>query len=100
MRPLALLILLTLGTLLRAGDTTEYTALVTGMVCQNCKATVTEAMKKLPGVREVHFKKGEKPGQQKISFAASSDKLSKKDAINALAEHASEFEIVSFSKGK
>jgi copper chaperone CopZ len=101
MRPLVPLILLSLGTLLRAGDTTaptQYTAVVAGLVCQNCKATVTEAMKKLPGVREVGFAKGEKPGQQKVTFAAASDKLTKDDAVRALAEHASEFEVLSFDK--
>ena len=102
MRPFVPLILLGIGTLLRAGDTTptQYTAVVTGIVCQSCKATVVEAMKKLPGVREVEFDKGEKPGQQKVSFAAASDKLTKDDAVKALAEHAGEFEILSLNKAR
>ena len=102
MRPLICLILLGLGTLLHAGDTppVQYTAVVTGIVCQSCKATVTEAMKKLPGVREVEFAKGEKPGQQKVTFATAVDNLTKNDAVRALAEHASEFEILSFDKAK
>jgi len=102
MRPLIPLILLALGALLRAGDTTptQYTAVVTGIVCQNCKATVTEAIKKLPGVREVGFDKGEKSGQQKVTFVAASDKLTRDDAVKALAEHASEFEVLSLDKTK
>lgn len=100
MRPLIPLVLLAFGIVLRAGDATptRYTAIITGIVCQSCKATVTEAIKKLPGVREVEFDKGEKPGQQKVTFAAASDKLTKGDTVKALAEHAGEFEVLSLDK--
>ena len=99
------LILLTLAALvhpLHAEDSakTKYTAVVSGVVCQDCRATVTAAMKKLPGVAEVEFAKGEKPGLQKVSFAAASAKLTKEDAVKALGDHAKEFEIKSFSAVK
>ncbi len=102
MRVIFFISLLGLGTLLRAGDAaqTQYTAVVTGIVCQSCKATVTDAMKKLPGVREVEFAKGEKQGSQKVTFSATSDTLMKNDAELALGEHLKEFTVVSFEKSK
>ncbi|MCE9519875.1 MAG: hypothetical protein K8R87_10025 [Verrucomicrobia bacterium] len=102
MRLLLLVSLLGIGTLLRAGDVaqTKYTAVVTGIVCQSCKAMVTAAMKKLPGVREVEFAKAEKPGSQKVTFSSASSSLTKNDAEVALGEHLKEFAIVSFEPSK
>lgn len=102
MRPFVLLVLLGLGTLLRAGDTTptQYTAIVTGIVCQSCKVTVTEAMKKLPGVGEIGFDKGDRAGSHKLTFSAASSTLTKNDAELALGEHAKEFAIVTFERSK
>jgi copper chaperone CopZ len=102
MRLLFLVSMLSLGTLLHAGDVvqTKYTAVLTGIVCQSCKATVTAAMKKLPGVGEVDFAKGEKPGAQKVTFSASSSTLTKNDAELALGEHLKEFAVLSFEPSK
>ncbi len=102
MRLLLLLVLTALCLPLRAEDDakTKYSAAVTGIVCQACKAKVTAAMKALPGVAEVNFSKGEKPGSQIVSFAASSDALTKEDAVKALGDSAKEFNVQSFDKTK
>ena len=102
MRLFVLVISLGLGALLRAGDVTptQYTAVVTGIVCQSCKTTVVEAMKKLPGVREVEFTKGDKEGSHKLTFNAASGTLTKNDAELALGEHLKEFAVVSFERSK
>ncbi len=77
---------------------TAYTAEVTGVVCAACKAHITEAFKKLPGVDKVEFAKGEKEGTQKVSFASSATSLSKEDAVKALGEAAKEYSILSLNK--
>lgn len=77
---------------------TEYTATVSGIVCASCKAHVTEALKKLPGVTEVEVTKGAEANTQKVSFAAQADNLTKQDAINALGESASQYQILSLEK--
>ena len=102
MRLLLIFSLLGLGTFLRAGDAapTQYTAVVTGIVCQSCKTTVVEAMKKLPGVKEVEFAKGDKEGSQKMTFSAASGTLTKNDAERALGEHLKEFAVVTFERSK
>ena len=102
MRPLVLLVLLGLGTLLRAGDATptQYTAVVTGIVCQSCKTTVVDALKKLPGVKEVEFAKGDKEGSHKLTFTAASGTLTKNDAELALGEYVKEFAVVTFERSK
>jgi copper chaperone CopZ len=102
MRFLTLFLIATLAPLLRAGDAkpTRYTAVVTGIVCQSCKATVVDALKKLPGVTEVDFAKGDSEGAHKLTFTAKSDALTKNDAERALGEHAKEFAIVAFERAK
>ena len=103
MRSLVFAFLLGPCTLLRAGDAapaTQDTAVVTGIVCQSCKTTVVEAMKKLPGVREVEFAKGDKEGSHKLTFASASATLTKNDAEHALGEHVKEFGVVSLDKTK
>jgi copper chaperone CopZ len=77
---------------------TAYTAEVTGVVCAACKAHVTDAFKKLPGVDKVEFAKGEKEGTQKVSFASTASGLTKADAVKALGEAAKEYSIVSLDK--
>ena len=79
---------------------TKYSATFTGIVCQECKAKVTNAIKTLPGVTEVEFSKGAKSGWQIVSFAATSEVLTKVDAVKALGEHAKEFTVQSFDKTK
>lgn len=102
MRILLLLALIAFSFPLRAEDgaKTKYTATVTGIVCQECKAKMTSAMKNLPGVVAVEFAKGPKAGSQIVSFTTSSDAITKDDAIKALGEHAKEFIIQSFDKTK
>lgn len=102
MRLLTLLLLAGLAPLLRAGDDkpTQYTAVVAGIVCQSCKTTVLEALKKLPGVKEVDFAKGDQEGAQKLTFTAKSDSLTKSDAERALGEHAKEFAVLTFERSK
>jgi copper chaperone CopZ len=82
------------------GKSAKYTAVVSGIVCQSCKATVIDSLKKLPGVKEVDFAKGDKEGSHKLTFTAKSDTLTKNDAELALGEHVKEFEILSFEKTK
>lgn len=100
MRAILILSLLGFGVLLRAEDAAQipYTAVVTGVVCQSCKNALTVALKKLPGVKEVEFAKGDKPGTQKLTFKSSSGTLSKSDAETALGDHAKEFTVVSFDR--
>ncbi len=102
MRLMLLISLAGLGTFVHAGDAvpTPYTAIVTGIVCQSCKATVAAAMKKLPGVRDVEFAKGDKEGSQKITFSSTSDALTKNDAELALGDHQKEFTVVSLEKSR
>ncbi len=102
MRLLALLALISFILPLHAEDSakTKYSTTITGIVCQECKAKVTAAMKTLPGVAEVEFAKGPKPGLQIVSFVASSGSLTKDDAVKALGDHAKEFIIQSFDKTK
>ena len=102
MRFLVLAAILALASPLRADDgkPTQYTTVVTGIVCQSCKATVIDSLKKLPGVKEIDFTKGDKEGSHKLTFTAKSDTLSKNDAELALGEHVKEFVIVSFEKSK
>lgn len=82
------------------GKSTAYTAEVTGVVCAACKAHVTDAFKKLPGVDKVEFAKGDKEGTQKVTFASSAQALTKEDAVKALGEAAKEYSIVSLGKAK
>lgn len=102
MRHLLLLFLLACTLPVRAEDAamTRYSATVTGIVCQACKAKVTAAMKSLPGVTAVDFSKGEKPGLQIVSFTATSDALTKDDAVKALGDNAKEFTVQNFDKTK
>ncbi len=102
MRFLLLLVLTALCLPLRAEDgaKTKYSATVTGIVCQACKAKVTAAMKTVPGVTEVNFAKGERAGLQIVSFAAATNALTKEDVVKALGEHAKEFTVQSFDKTK
>ncbi len=102
MRLILFLSLIAFSLPLRADDSakTKYSATITGIVCQECKAKVTGAMKKLPGVAEVDFAKGQKAGAQIVSFTATSNSLTKEDAVKALGEHAKEFNVQSFDKAK
>ncbi len=102
MRILILFLLSGLGPLLGADDgkPAQYCAVVTGIVCQTCKTTVVDALKKLPGVKEVDFAKGDKEGSHKLTFTANSSSLTKNDAERALGEHAKEFAIVTFERSK
>jgi hypothetical protein len=77
-----------------------YVTAVDGVVCQECKAKLTFSIKKLPGVKEVAFAKGDKPGEQKITFASSATALEKKDIEKALGDSAKEFTVVSVQKVK
>jgi copper chaperone CopZ len=91
------------SSVLRAGDApaaNTYVTAVSGIVCQECKAKVTFAVKKLPGVKEVAFAKGDKPGEQKITFASSSSALQVKDIDQALGDAVSEFQVLSLDKVK
>ena len=87
---------------LEAGDAapSRYTAVVTGIVCQSCKTTVVESLKKLPGVREIEFAKGDTEGSHKLTFDSANGGLTKADAERALGEHAKEFAVLSLEKSK
>lgn len=77
-----------------------YVTAVGGVVCQECKAKLTFSIKKLPGVKDVTFAKGDKPGEQKITFASSATELEKKDILKALGDSAKEFTVLSLEKVK
>ena len=102
MRLFIFAVLLACAAPLQADDAkpTQYTTVVTGIVCQTCKTTVIDSLKKLPGVKEVEFARGEKEGSHKLTFTAKGDGLTKNDAELALGEHMKEFAIVSFEKVK
>lgn len=75
-----------------------YTATVTGVVCGSCKAHVTVALQKLPGVKEVTFAKGEQEGTQKVMFSAASDQLAKEDVVKSLGEDAKHYTVLELEK--
>jgi copper chaperone CopZ len=79
---------------------TDYTATVNGVVCAACKAHVTAAIKKLPGVETVSFAKGDKDGTAVVTFNSTAPALTKDDAVKALGEDAKEFEVLSLEKSK
>jgi copper chaperone CopZ len=79
---------------------TDYTATVNGVVCAACKAHVTAAIKKLPGVDAVSFAKGDKDGTAIVTFNSTAPTLTKEDAVKALGENAKEFEVLSLEKAK
>ena len=79
---------------------TDYTATVNGVVCSACKAHVTAAIKKLPGVDTVSFAKGDKDGTAIVTFNSTAPALTKEDAVKALGEDAKEFEVLSLEKAK
>lgn len=79
---------------------TDYKATVSGVVCSACKAHVTEALKKLPGVETVSFAKGDKAGTATVTFNSTAPSLTKEDAVKALGEDAKSYEVVSLEKTK
>src|SRR5689334_13885641 len=74
---------------------TDYTATVNGVVCAACKAHVTAAIKKLPGVETVSIARGDKDGTAIVTFNSTAAALTKEDAVKALGEDAKEFEVLS-----
>lgn len=80
------------------GKSIPYTATVKGVVCGACKMHITHAFKKLPGVEQVSFAKGDEADTQKVTFNASSSDLSKDDAVEALGKDGKQYEIVSLNK--
>ncbi len=79
---------------------TDYTATVSGVVCAACKAHVAAAFKKLPGVDNVSFARGDKAGTATVTFNSSSTALTKDDAVKALGEDSKTYEVVSLEKAK
>jgi len=77
----------------------SYTATVTGVVCGSCKMHITEAFKKLHA-EDVHFSRGEKENTQKVTFSSTSNNLSKEDAVKALGDQASRYEVLALSKSE
>lgn len=101
LRLLAPALALSLCSLLSAAEptkATDYTVTVSGVVCSACKAHVTAAFKKLPGVQNVNFARGEKEGTQSVTFNSSSPSLTKEDAIKALGEDAKSYEVLSLAR--
>jgi len=80
------------------GKSVPYTATVSGVVCGSCKAHVTEAFKKLPGVETLKFAKGEKEGTQTVSFNAASTSLAKEDLEKTLGEDAKHYKVLALEK--
>ena len=91
------------STLAFAADTANpisYKATVTGVVCSSCKMHITAALKKLPSVDHIEFSRGEKEGTQNISFSSTAPGLTKEDAVKALGDESSRYEILSLDKAK
>ena len=84
---------------LKAGAT-DYTATVSGVVCSACKAHVTAALKKLPGVETVNYARGDKEGTATVTFNSSSASLTKEDAVKALGEDAKTYEVITLEKAR
>lgn len=74
-----------------------YTATMTGIVCSACKKKVRDSFTKKIGAIELQFAKGEKEGQQKVTFVSTKSGLTKDDAIKALAEFEDEFEVLALT---
>lgn len=95
---------LALGTLLSAAEpatkATDYTAVVNGVVCAACKAHVTAAFKRLPGVETVSVARGDKEGTATVTFNSTSASLTKTDAVKALGDDAKTYEVLSLEKTK
>lgn len=103
MRHLLLLLAACFIPAVHAGDSakaTDYTATVSGVVCSACKLHVTAAFKKLPGVGDVSFARGDTEGIQKVTFNSSSATLSREDAVKALGDDAKNYEVLSLEKAK
>ena len=79
---------------------TDYKATVSGVVCAACKAHVTAAFKKLPGVETVSVAKGDKEGTATVTFNSTSPALTKEDAVKALGEDAKSYEVLSLEKAR
>lgn len=79
---------------------TDYTATINGVVCSACKAHVTAALKKLPGVENVSIARGDKEGTATVTFNSSSAALTRDDAVKALGEDAKTYEVLSLEKSK
>ena len=103
LRLLAATLFLSLVSMAAAADpakATDYTATVNGVVCSACKAHVTAARKKLPGVETVSFAKGDKEGAAVVTFNSTAPALTKDDAVKALGEDAKIYEVLSLEKSK
>ena len=102
MKNLALLlsILFSLTATLTAGDakTVTYIAEMSGMVCAGCKDHVTASFKKLEGVSDVKIVAGDKPATQKVTVTAASSALTKEQAVAALGESASTYQVHEWKK--
>jgi copper chaperone CopZ len=94
----ALLAASTFGHAADEGKSVPYTATVTGVVCGTCKAHITAAFKKLPGVEEVRFARGEKEGTQAVSFNAAASNLTKEDVAQTLGKEAAHYQVLAVEK--
>lgn len=81
---------------------TTYTVGMTGVTCAGCKAHVTEAFTKLPGVdaKTIAIVDGEKPGSKTVTFTSSSAGLKKDDAVKSLGDAAKTYVVVTFETEK
>lgn len=75
----------------------KYTATMTGVVCSACKKTVRSSLEKI-GASKIEFARGDKEGQQKVTFLAASEKLTKEDTAKALGDAAEEYQVLTLVK--
>lgn len=75
----------------------KYTATMTGVVCSACKKTVRSSLEKI-GASKIEFARGDKDGQQKVTFVAGNEKLTKEDTTKALGDAAEEFKVLALVK--
>jgi len=74
----------------------KYTATMTGVVCSACKKTVRDSFTKI-GASKIEIKAGAKAGEQTVTFESTNAKLTKEEAVKALADAAEEFKVVTLA---
>lgn len=83
-----------------AAKPVKYTLTMTGVVCSACKKKVRDSFTKSIGASKFEFVKGDKEGQQKVTFISTKPALTKDEATKALADFDDEFEVLALATVK
>ncbi len=73
--------------------TFRYEGEVAGVMCSACSSHVEAALKKLPGVQNVTILPGKDGGLPRLQVVATSAKLTRDDAVKALGDAASRYDV-------